>query len=420
MFSVDFSKYISAIKSTIRALLKLTDSSQDPAVFLDQIFEKRGTYGNTGYRLRTELTSELDEVTKETSEPETISDTPASDTMARGVRRYLKYNWMPLFVYVFLVLGIVLLLDSLNISAEVLMRKVLDIPFGFTFIALIIMSALPVLAGLLIDVPVALKEYEKKKGIKKDGLGTDYIHKVVMYIIPRFDNSKAHIIFFLACNLTGAFTVSSILLYVKSIPGISDSLAGINHGCAYAIIIFAGCLVALFNNFSLQTTESGNRCSDNYILSRAHAFLNLLFLSVSLSFGSSLIYTFLSFRLFYSKDSVVITSAYIVMVLSAYCYLWFSSDSPAAQRIDSISKNNFITGLPVAVVITTVYTILCFTPDLNCFLSLLISPLFLILWFVCFLRRRKTNTIKLYYFVSSFFSIMAVSVIFMLLLNFWI
>ena len=107
------------------------------------------------------------------------------------------------------------------------------------------------------------------------------------------------------------------------------------------------------------------------------------------------------------------------MVLSAYCYLWFSSDSPSAQKIDSISKNNFITGLPVAAAITTVYTVLCFKADLICVLSLITAPVFLALWLVCFLRRRKENTLRLFYFVSSFFSIMALAVIVMLVLSFW-
>ena len=107
------------------------------------------------------------------------------------------------------------------------------------------------------------------------------------------------------------------------------------------------------------------------------------------------------------------------MVLSAYCYLWFSSDSPAARKIDSISKNNFISGLPFVFIFTTIYTVLCFVPDTVCIVSLLTAPAFLLLWLVCFLKRCKENTLKLYYFVSSFFSVMAISVIVMLILSFW-
>ena len=185
------------------------------------------------------------------------------------------------------------------------------------------------------------------------------------------------------------------------------------------IIILIGLLVALLNNFCLQTAPSPNRCADNYILSRAHAFLNLIHLSITLPLAGSLIYTFLSVR-FRSQDiTAFITPAYIVMVISAYCYLWFSSDSPAARKIDSISKNNFITGLPIAAAFATGYTILCFKPDLICNISLITTPVFILIWLVCFLRRRKENSLRLYYFISSFFSIIAITVIVMLVVGFW-
>ena len=424
LFSIDFSKYISAIKSALRSLWKQAGKADDSEILTDQIFEKRKTYGNTGYRLRTELTDDLEEIVSDTPEPlpfET-SDLEGTDSLSAatyGIRHYLEHNWLPLFIYAFLILGVVLILDSFKISVVSLLLKLVNIPFGFTFIVLCIISALPVLGGLFIDVPAALKEFEKKKNISRKDLDPDTIHKIAMYLVPRFDNSREHVIFFLLCNLTGAFTASSVLLYVKSIPGLPEYLSGVDHDYAYIFTIAAGCFVALFNNYCLQSFKSPTRSPEDYILSRAHAFLNLIYLSIVLAFGGSLIYTFLSYRFFYNNGSAVITPAYIVMVISAYCYLWFSSDSPAAQKIDSISKNNFITGLPVAAVITTVYTVLCFVPNMTCIFSLLTAPAFMLLWLVCFLRRRKENTLKLFYFVSSFFSVMALTVIVMLLLGFW-
>ena len=424
LFSIDFSKYISAIKSAIKTLWKQTGKAQDSEALTDQIFEKRKTYGNTGYRLRVELTDDLEEIVSETPDPlpfET-SDPEASDPISSrtyGIRQYIEHNWLPLFIYAFLILAVVLILDSFNISVLSLIVRIVNIPFGFTFIALCIISALPVLGGLLIDVPASLKEFEKKKKIKRDELDQDAVHKIAMYLVPRFDNSREHVIFFLLCNLTGAFTAASVLLYIKSIPGLPEYLSGLENDYAYIFTIAAGCFVALFNNYCLQAFKSPTRSPEDYILTRAHAFLNLIYLSIVLSLGGSLIYTFLSYRFFHNNGTAVITPAYTVMVVSAYCYLWFSSDSPAAQKIDSISKNNFITGLPVAAVISTIYTVLCFVPNMTCIFSLLTAPAFMLLWLVCFLRRRKENTLKLFYFVSSFFSVMALTVIVMLVLGFW-
>ena len=422
IFSISLSRYISDIKKKIMNICKDADTAVEPDQVFEQIIEKRKTYGNTGYRLRTELTDILDEVTSETPGTATVEEVheeTVKDPLPLGMKRYVKYNWMPLFIYSFLILGVILSLDSLKITAESLLVRIANIPFGFAFLVLALLSALPVAGGVFIDVPMAVNEYVRKKGITKKDLSSDQIHEIAMRIIPRFDNSREHVIFFLICNFTGAFTVASVLLYVKSIPGLLEYLSSDSRDYAYIIVFVAGCLVALFNNYSLQTTESPTRCADDFILSRAHSFLNLIYLSVCLSLGGTLIYTFLSYRFFYNNGAVVITPAYIVMVLSAYCYLWFSSDSPSARKIDSISKNNFITGLPIAAVITTVYTVLCFRPDIVCVISLLTAPVFLLLWIVCFLRRRKENTLKLYYFVSSFFSIMAIAVIVMLILNFW-
>ena len=422
IFSISLSRYISDINKKVLSVFKKAGNSTDADVVFEQIIEKRKTYGNTGYRLRTELTDILDEVTSETpgtAPIEEAPDEPVTDPMPLGMKRYLKYNWMPLFLYFFLVLGVILLLDSLQISAESLILRITDIPFGFTFLALSLLSALPIIGGVFIDVPIAINEYVKKKGMSKKDLDSNAVHEIAMRIVPRFDNSREHVIFFLICNLTGAFTASSVLLYIKSIPGLVDYLSGTERDYAFVIIFIVGAVVALLNNYSLQTKESPTRCADDFILTRAHAFLNLIYLSVCLALGGSLIYTFLSYRFLYNNGAVVITPAYIVMVLSAYCYLWFSSDSPSARKIDSISKNNFITGLPIASAITTVYTVLCFVPNLICVLSLLTAPVFLVLWLVCFLRRRKENTLKLYYFVSSFFSVMAIALIVMLILSFW-
>lgn len=421
LFSINLSKYIHGIKTKCLSLLKLSDENEDPDSVFDQIIERKTINGKRGYRLRTELTDVLDDVTSEvdSNEPlEPVTETGPDKEIPLGFKRYMSNNWLVLFVYLFIVLCIILLLDSVHIIAEDLLIRIINISFGFTFIILCVMSMLPILGGLFIDVPLALKEYEKKKGVMRKDLNEEKIHEIAMNLVPRFDNSRDHVIFFSLCNITGAFTVASELLYIKSIPGICEYLANPSRDYFYIVTIAAGFFVALYNNYSLQTSKSPTRCADDFILTRVHAFLNLIYLSVSLALGCSLAYAFLSYRFFHNNGAVVITPAYIVMVLSMYCYLWFSSDSPAAKQIDSVSKNNFISGLPVLTAFTTAYTFLCFTPNLVCILSILIAPAFLLLWIVCLIRRRKENSIRLYHFISSFFSIMALAIIVMLILSF--
>ena len=428
LFSIDFSKYISTIKSFIKALWRSADKAQDASEAVDEIFEKRSTYGNTGYRIKIEITDKPDWT------DETAADKPGSDKTgisstelvsspltAKELRAsYFKNNWLPLFIYAFLILGNVLFLDSIKCTIKSILINIIKIPFGFTFIFLSVMSVMPIVCGLLIDVPLALREYKRKNGITGKITDPETIHNAAMYKVPRFDNSKEHVAFFLLCNLTGAFTAAAALLYVKSIPGILDLISEINNGYAYIIILVIGLLVALFNNYSLQTTPSLSRCAENYILTRAHAFLNLIHLSITLPFAGSLIYTFMSVRFHHPEIKAFITSAYIVLIVSGCCYLWFSADSPSARKIDSISKDNFITGLPLVMTFTTTYTLMCFKPDLVSILALITTPLFLTVWLFYFMKRRKSHSVKLYYFLSSFFSVMAFSVILMLVLGFWV
>ena len=434
LFSIDYLKYISSIKSVIRGVIRASDKTCDPEEIVDQVFEKRKEYGNTGYRIRLEQTDYKAEVISEDISDDTEScdiaaaepaitveepeDTPAKKSFSSTMRTYFENNWFPLFIYSFLILGLILLLDGLKTAPSSLILKLTKIPFGITFAGLTVISVLPVLGGLLIDVPLALRKYAKTKGVSVKDLDPDLIHEIAMYTVPRFDNSKEHILFFLLCNLTGTFTVASVLLYAKSIPGITEYLMRADHNYAYLIITIAGCFVALINNFMLQTGKSSSRSPKTYILSRVHAFFNLIHLSITLPLISALLYTFLSYRFNSTGNTAVITPAYIVMTVSACCYLWFSSDSPAARKIDSVSKHNFIAGLPVTVAFSTIYTIMCFVPGPVCIISLIVNLLFLLPWTVTLIKQKKAHALKLNYFVLSFFSVMAISVIVMLAMGF--
>lgn len=159
------------------------------------------------------------------------------------------------------------------------------------------------------------------------------------------------------------------------------------------------------------------RYPDDFMLSNFHAFLNTIWLSISIFICSAVIYTFASSSFFYGKASTEITSSYIIMFLSIICYLWFSSDSPGAEQIDSISKNNFISGAPIIAIFSTVYTIFNFELTIPCIVSLLLGPCCVILQFLYYKKRRKDGSIKAHQLYTSFFSIMAISVILILIVS---
>lgn len=410
LFSINLSKYIYEIKKKCLRLLQNNIDTSDAELLFEDIIDKKTINGKRGYRLRFDYISIEDTAVGEAVL--TGTDSEAVNLPPRSFRAYLRNNWLPLFIYLFLILTCILLYDFMGISSGALLSHVITAPFGIVFLALCVLSVLPIAGGLFIDVPLALKNHS----LDNDDTSASTIegkHKIAMYLHPRFDNSPEHIKFFLLANLTGAFTVAAEILYASKVSGINDFIENSSLGSSLSVILIVSCLVALSNNYSLQTKESPSRVPANYLLSRAHAFLNLIYLTLTVFTGSSLVYMMLIYRFGSSGRTIGLTPAYTIMLISACCYLWFTSDSPGALDIDSVSSNNFIAGIPLINLFSILYTISCSTLDATCVLSLACSLLFLIMWGVWLIKRQQS----LHGFYTSVFSFMAVCVISLLIIN---
>lgn len=450
LFSINLSKYISDIKRKCLSLLQTQLVDLDADIIFGQIIEKKTIVGRRGYRLRTELTDifaadetaempatdslSLDgavstatsavaasvegvETKTATDVQELLSSTDKPKPEVHNLKWYFENNWLQLFIFVFAIMVIGLICDSMGITTEDAISQVLRLPFAIIFAVLCLMSLLPIIGGKFFDVPVAVKEYAKKNNIEYKDVPKARYHDIAMYEVPRFDNSKHHVFFFSLCNLTGAFTIAAELLYAQTTSGIEEVLTSNHQNMVFFFVTLFACFVAIYNNYSLQTVISPMRNADNYILSRAHSFFNTIWLSLAISLGCFVLYILGSYAFFYGSASLEISSSYVIMLLSLYCYLWFSSDSPGAEEIDSISKSNFITGVPALAVFSTIFTIVCFKPDLPCFISLFSAVFFLVLWVYYLRKHKKTDTFRMHLFFTSFFSVMSICVIVMILLN---
>lgn len=429
LFSINLSKYISEIKKRFKKITWGTDEI-DPENLFEQVIDKQTVNGKLGYRLRTELTDyekapEEDRESTPATLQKPVQETPDRDAYVfpedgKGHLRisdYFSKNWFPLFIYGFLILSGILLSDAYGYSPIKLIGSIIEAPFWLVLICICVLSTLPVLGGLFLDVPISLRTYCNTKNIDKNSLTSSMKHDIVMYRVPRFDNSKENVSFFLTSNLTGAFTAVAAILYARNLPTISIVTGDPKHNTAFIITFIAGCFVALYNNFMLQVKIPPTRCPDDFILSRVHAFLNLIYLSVVISVGAGTLYAILVHRFFCTGTTHTISTGYIVMLLSMYCFLWFSSDSPKAEAIDSVSKNNFLAGIPSLAVFTYIYVALCFKPDFICFTVLVLNTLFVGVWLIYLLRRKKANSLRLQGIYTSFFSVMAGIVLALLLLN---
>ncbi|MCQ2534778.1 MAG: hypothetical protein MJ172_09455 [Clostridia bacterium] len=429
LFSVNLSKYISDIKKKSLSLIQPTLIDMDPDQIFDLIIEKKTVMGRRGYRIRTELTDIFEEKEEESNtsevtsiEPDDISEESKKEEEEIEIphhdfKDYLQNNWMPLFIFVFILLSISLLLDATKIHGGDTIAMMINMPFAISFFGLCLLSMLPIIAGIYIDVPISCQKYAESKGISSKDLKKAEIHDIAMYKVPRFDNSKQNVTFFAICNITGAFALASEILYVKSIPGLDRVLLEQNHDVPFFIMAAVACFVALFNNYALQTKISPIRYPDDFMLSNFHAFFNTIWLSLSIFICSAVLYTFASNSFFYGKASTEITSSYVIMFLSILCYLWFSSDSPGAEQIDSISKNNFISGAPIMAVFSTIYTLFNFKLTIPCLISLILGPCCIALQFLYLSKHKKSDSVKMYQLYTSFFSIMAICVILILIIS---
>ena len=110
-------------------------------------------------------------------------------------------------------------------------------------------------------------------------------------------------------------------------------------------------------------------------------------------------------------------SAFIIMMMSFYSYLWFSSDSPMAEKMDSISNANFLAGIPVLVVMSVMYIIYVFDGSMNCYMAILMTLIALILWITYLLQRKKDHTLNFIKIMTSFFSVIAGISILMIIIS---
>lgn len=325
---------------------------------------------------------------------------------------YLPTNWLMLFVIFYAGVMLLFTLRAKNLTYGMLLAHMIEMPLHYNLLIFTGMGILPVLAGVLIDTPIALYQYKKLTGRRPERKD---IRSIVMTEVPRFDLSVHHIVFFLFCNLTGAMTVVSMIYYVGTVPYYTEYLQREELNLPLVIIAFAGVLVALYNNYALQTKVEQARNNQNYILTRAHALLNSIWLAMSLSITCSLLFGFLLFGLSKNYDMVKgLDSSFCILLLAAYSYLWFSSNSPLADQMDSVSNGNFLAGAPILSIFSILYTIRCFDHGIVSYLSFVITALCLIIWGITIMKIRRGIVLRI---ATSFFFCMAAGVILMLVFH---
>ncbi|MBQ8923906.1 MAG: hypothetical protein IJ053_03835 [Lachnospiraceae bacterium] len=417
--SIDVSKAISSFKSCVIKALAPTYDREEGAELFNQIIDRKKSNGQMGYRFLTDGTELIDcdeavptDAALENMTAATVITDDTTDMKISVLSDYFKKNWFVIFILFYIILMLLFVMNGKDMSIGSLYRNMIEASLMYNFVFFLIVGIAPVLAGILIDTPISLITHRLKTGRKASA---SEIHNIVMYEVPRFDLSMRHIFFFSVCNVTGAMTTVAAIFFVRGIPYFSEYITKSSLTIPLSIIAFAGLLTGFYNNYALQTKVEPARNNKNYILTRAHAVLNVLYLSLSLTVSCSLLFAFLLFRFNSSYATPdTLDSSFLILILSTYSFMWFSADSPMADEIDSISRYNFLSGAPVLTFFAIVYTILCYDKSFTCFLSFAINAIVLGVWALLMFKKKSVSLVKL---VTSFFSVMAVAVITLLVIN---
>ncbi|GEM_PF-5469964 len=343
---------------------------------------------------------------------EGISADESEDLRMKNIQfSYFQKNWFMLFIFLY---GIVMLLfafQAKGVTLTSLVKSIAELPLKKHLILFLGLSLLPIVAALGIDLPIAMINHKRKTG---KWPSSKELHSVVMYYEGRFDISFLNVVFSTICNLTGAMTVVSLIFYVQRVPGFVSSLDKNSNIIPLICIITASMIAVLYFNYTQQTRFSPARCKTNYILTRFHALLNVIYLIFSISTAAILSFSMFIYRKqIYSGSLGNLDTSFCLMVISAYSFLWFSSNSPMADKIDAIGNGNFLVGAPLVAAFSVWYAIMCGDYSLNCIMLFIIDAMILLVWFMLFIRKKLT---ALYKITSSTFMYVSLAVIILLII----
>ncbi|MCR5105464.1 MAG: hypothetical protein K6B68_13605 [Eubacterium sp.] len=429
--SINLPKYISNIKSKIINILSNYYDMSECEELFSKIIDKNKIHGKLGYKLNSDFSENtrysntqnsdannfetqdsknnyfdiqpdvadsVEEDHHDISNSESVTSA-SSRSIVEEITTYFKNNWLPLFILFYGGIMIVLFFMSEKISLGELFNVLLDTPMHQILFIFLSISMLPIILGIIIDTPIAF--YTSKISDKK-------LREVLFRPNERFDASPIHIFFFSMCNLTGALSAVSMIFFVKGAKGYHDYLLLPSHRIPFALIMCGSLITSLYNNFSLQTKVHPARNNRNYLLNRFHTFFNTINLFVLISISCCMMYAFLamSFRSGI-KSAGRPDASFIILMMSLYAYLWFSAESPMAKKLDSVSRFNFLSGVPVLSIMSIIYIIFAFDGSINCILTIIITLTIFVFWLFDSMQQKKADTLNVRKVSTSFFSIIA-------------
>lgn len=331
------------------------------------------------------------------------------DRFINRLKKYINQSIIPLMLLTLTMVILYIILDIAGITtAELLGKTVNSKSVRIIFsLFLLLLSVLPIIAGMTYDRRIAIKEFRKKNATEEKNTDPDWI---VRSYSRRFDPDRDQVIIYTLSNVIGAFSSIALIILVQTSDGINEYISSSMPSFIFPLFFFFGLTVALFMNFNLSTIPAVHRDPEIYRLNRAHAFLNTLYLSIDLPVSCIFCYAFFSYSIA-RHNAFHLNYPFSLAVLVFFIFLWINTCSPWEDIIDPVSEKNFTAGVPILTAVALAFTIYCFEWSVPTFLAIATTIFCLISW-ISYFRKKERRIIGK--FKPSFFTCLAGIVILLL------
>lgn len=319
-------------------------------------------------------------------------------------KKYLSTNWLYLFFWIIFFVATSLALKLNNTSISGVYSFILSLnPVLYTLLSLVLAVSI-VLAGRLVDTPIALKRYEQRtsKTIsrsdrnKMERISLYGDDKKIVYGEGRFNCNKEHVIFAAFCNITSCMWAISIYLYLNTLNNVNTILDESDMNICLSVILILSILVTFIYNYFEQNIpypegiQVLSENPDTYIQNRANVVFNNIYLIFVLFFCFSAYVILVYYSLFSgSSKTDSLDFSFILVLISAYLFLWFSSVSPYAVYFGATSAGNFAIIPPMLVVFSLIYAFFNFSYNHNMIVLIVLSIMILLSWGIILYRQNS-------------------------------
>ena len=315
----------------------------------------------------------------------------------------IRENWVYIFVCGLLLLFIPVIFDIYGYSAIDIFLWMNTLSPNVFFTAILLLAISTLIFGL-IDTAVALWTYKKNNKDCKE-LSYKDIYLVAKYgdrkrIIRgkgRYDLGISRLCYAIFCNIAGAFSSLALYSFLKTLKGFQNFIKSGRFNKMADVGLMFVLIVVFANSFLLFTREpmkefcENEENPDTLRVDRLNVIANNLHIAVNLYFSyAGIIFAFIyGFAHYPVKRDI--SPLFALVTTGFYLYLWFSSSSPYAVDFNAQCAGSFLLLAPFVAILTSIYTIMCFTPSANYFAIIGINVVGMIAWLVCLFSRGENS-----------------------------